>query len=78
MWVLKGNSMRSVRCAQQSKSGYIAECYWEGQPEKVKVLYAKYIRLLGLYLSRAGHEKSCLKLGRPRSKAKYETATDSE
>ena len=30
------------------------------------------------YLSRAGHEKPCLNPGRPRSKAKYETATDSE
>ena len=29
------------------------------------------------YLSTAGHEKSCRKLGRPRSKAKYELATDS-
>ena len=28
-------------------------------------------------LSRAGHEKSCLNLGRPLSKAKYTTATDS-
>ena len=30
------------------------------------------------YLSRAGHEKPCLNPGRPRSKAKYSTATDSE
>ena len=29
------------------------------------------------YLSRAGHEKPCLNLGGPPSKAKYETATDS-
>jgi hypothetical protein len=28
-------------------------------------------------LSRAGHEKSCLNPGRPLSKAKYTTATDS-
>ena len=28
-------------------------------------------------LSRAGHEKSCLNLGGPPSKAKYTTATDS-
>ena len=31
----------------------------------------------GRYLSRAGHEKPCLNLGGPPSKAKYETATDS-
>ena len=29
-------------------------------------------------LSKAGHEKPCLNLGGPPSKAKYETATDSE
>ena len=29
-------------------------------------------------LSRAGHEKSCLNLGGPPSKAKYTIATDSE
>ena len=29
------------------------------------------------YLSRVGHEESCLKLGGPPSKAKYEAATDS-
>lgn len=33
---------------------------------------------LAWYLSRAGHEKSCLKLGGPPSKAKYEMATDRE
>ena len=31
-----------------------------------------------VHLSRAGHEKSCLKLGGPPSKAKYEIATDRE
>ena len=30
------------------------------------------------YKSRAGHEKSCLKKGRPLSKAKYYWLTDSE
>ena len=30
------------------------------------------------YLSTAGHEKPCRKPGRPRSKAKYYLATDSE
>ena len=30
------------------------------------------------YLSTAGHEKPCRNLGGPPSKAKYETATDSE
>ena len=34
--------------------------------------------LLAEYLSTVGHEKSCGKLGGPPSKAKYETATDSE
>ena len=32
----------------------------------------------GVYLSKTDHEEFCLKLGRPRSKAKYEIATDSE
>lgn len=31
-----------------------------------------------MFLSRTGHEKPCLKLGRPLSKAKYYKATDSE
>ena len=30
------------------------------------------------FLSRAGHEESCLNLGGPSSKAKYELVTDSE
>ena len=30
------------------------------------------------YLSTAGHEKPCRNPGRPRSKAKYSAATDSE
>ena len=30
------------------------------------------------YLSKAGHEKPCLNLGRPLSKAKYSIVTDSE
>ena len=30
------------------------------------------------FLSRAGHEKPCLNLGGPPSKAKYELMTDSE
>ena len=34
--------------------------------------------LLIQYLSTAGHEKPCWKLGRPRSKTKYSLATDSE
>ena len=33
--------------------------------------------LVGI-LSRTGHEKSCLNLGRPLSKAKYSLLTDSE
>jgi hypothetical protein len=32
----------------------------------------------GEYLSTVGHEESCGKLGGPPSKAKYESATDSE
>ena len=32
---------------------------------------------LGAYLSRTGHEKSCLNPGGPPPKAKYEIATDS-
>ena len=31
-----------------------------------------------MFLSRTGHEKSCLKIGRPLSKAKYYWLTDSE
>ena len=31
-----------------------------------------------VYMSRAGHEESCLKKGRPLSKAKYYWLTDSE
>ena len=35
------------------------------------VLYAKKIRLIKLFLSRAGHVKSCLNPGGLLSKAKY-------
>jgi hypothetical protein len=69
--------VRSVSTVTQSETAWIAESYWEGLPKRVKVPYATSMRLRRAYLSRAGHEKSCLKLGGPPSKAKYETATDS-
>jgi hypothetical protein len=51
---------------------------WEGKTKRVKSPYAKFIMaLLILYLSTARHEKPCRNLGRPLSKAKYSTATDS-
>jgi hypothetical protein len=34
--------------------------------------------VLSVKKSRAGHEKSCLKMGGPSSKAKYSRLTDSE
>ena len=54
----------------------LAERHWEGRPEEVKALYAKAARSAELYLSRTGHVESCLNLGGPPSKAKYEIATD--
>ena len=43
---------------------------WKGQRQKVIALYAKsYIKVYAK--SKAGHEKSCLKIGGPSSKAKY-------
>ena len=38
----------------------------------------KTLKRLDLYLSRAGHVKPGLNLGRPLSKAKYSLMTDSE
>ena len=40
--------------------------------------YAKYFFCLDQFLSRAGHVKPGLNLGRPLSKAKYLSITDSE
>ena len=39
---------------------------------------APYIKLCENVLSRAEHEKLCLKIGGPSSKAKYSLPTDSE
>ena len=50
---------------------------WESQPKRVKASYSKLIYRTASR-SRAGHEKSCLKIGGPSSKAKYYPLTDSE
>ena len=36
-----------------------------------------YLIELGMLISRARHEKSCLNMGGPSSKAKYSSSTDS-
>ena len=36
-----------------------------------------YLIVLGMLISRAIHEKSCLNMGGPSSKAKYSSSTDS-
>ena len=48
---------------------------WKGQPQRVT---APYRKLLEDISSRAGHVKSCLKIGGPPPKAKYSLLTDSE
>ena len=50
---------------------------WERWRYRVIVPYAKGDRKVGWYLSRAGHVKPGLNLGRPLSKAKYSPMTDS-
>lgn len=51
---------------------------WKGRPERVRAPYATLIGLHGEdILSTAGPEKPCRKPGLPRSKATYDTATDS-
>ncbi len=55
-----------------------AEAGWKAAPQRVIVPYAKPLGLLESFVSRAGHEKPCLKLGGPSSKAKYVVMTDSE
>lgn len=44
---------------------------WEGQPQKVIVLYIKYIVLCMQFPSSVEHVKFGMNPGRPRSKAKY-------
>jgi hypothetical protein len=61
----------------KSKTRSIAEAGWKAASQKVIVLYAKWIELVKLFVSKAGHEKPCLKLGGPSSKAKYAVMTDS-
>ena len=61
------------------KTQGVVESYWKELPKRVKVPYTNKLGLhMSRHLSRAGHEKSCLKLEGPPSKAKYEIATDSE
>ena len=54
------------------------EAGWKAAPERVIVPYVNPHDLPELLASRAGHEKPCLKLGGPSSKAKYAVMTDSE
>ena len=55
-----------------------AEAGWKAAPKRVIVPYVNPCRLPELFASKAGHEKPCLKLGGPSSKAKYSVMTDSE
>lgn len=50
---------------------------WKGRPEWVIVPYTKRSLELRGIPSSAGHEKSCVNLGGPPSKAKYDLVTDS-
>ncbi len=52
------------------------EAGWKAPPKKVTGLYESEL-LCRSILSKAGHVKSCLNLGGPPSKAKYEQMTDS-
>ncbi len=54
------------------------EAGWKAAPKRVIVPYVNPYSLPALSVSRAGHEKPCLKLGGPSSKAKYSVLTDSE
>jgi hypothetical protein len=47
---------------------------WKGRPERVIAPYASSFMQS---LSKAGHVKSCLKMGGPPSKPKYSLVTDS-
>ena len=47
---------------------------WNGAPERVRAPYGKPG---WRSVSRAGHEKSCPKMGGPPSKPKYSSVTDS-
>ena len=51
---------------------------WKGEPESVRVAYAKTDGGRVGYPSRAGHVQSCLNPPGPSGKAKYSLATDSE
>ncbi len=51
---------------------------WKGEPESVRVAYAKTGGGRVGYPSRAGHVQSCLNPPGPSGKAKYSLATDSE
>ena len=51
---------------------------WEGRPERVRAPYPTFMDpSWGGFLSTARLEKPCRNLGRPRSKAKHDTSTDS-
>ena len=55
-----------------------AEAGWKAAPKRVIVPYVNPDSLSEPFVSKAGHEKPCLKLGGPSSKAKYSVMTDSE
>jgi hypothetical protein len=63
-----------MRVTKQSISGI----FWEVEPQRVTVPYAKIVLSLERYLSRSGHVKPRLNLRGPSRKAKYSLTTDSE
>ena len=65
-----------VRCT--AKTSAMTRRVLEGTIEEGKNPVGEVSGAWVLHPSTTGHEESCGNLGRPRSKAKYDTATDSE
>ena len=57
---------------------YVAEVFWNGTPQWVRVLYAKRMQSRVVIPSSAGTVKVGANLRGPPRKAKYSQATDSE
>ena len=56
----------------------LEERFWKGLPKRVIAPYLKSLMSSSGILSSTGHEKSCVNIGRPLSKTKYYSVTDSE
>ncbi len=73
----RGTNTRHIGGGTELQNCWLAEVFWNGTPQKVRVLYAKAMQSRVVIPSNAGTVKVGMNLRGPPRKAKYVQTTDS-